>query len=120
MMMKLPMLLSLNNVKMLNFLFLKEQFISILLILESLMLNLKSIPDYIHKMKDSFVSASSHGFNTWPVSVKYSVSYRKMNDRYFLNHVRGDLVFTSSQKKRLFNTQFKVFFELAITETELG
>jgi hypothetical protein len=73
----------------------------------------------IHKMKDSFVSNSSRGFNTWPVSVKYSVSYRKMNDRYFLSHVRGDLVFSSNQKKKLFNTQFRVFFELAITEIDL-
>ena len=77
-------------------------------------------PKLIHKMKDSFIAASSRGFNTWPVSVKYSVSYRKMKDRYFLNHVRGDLIFTASQKKKLFNTQFKVFFELAITETELN
>ena len=76
-------------------------------------------PRLIHKIKNSFISASSHGFDTWPVSVKYSVSYRKMNNRYFLNHVRGDLVFTSSQKKKLFHTQFKVFFELAITETSL-
>ena len=49
-------------------------------------------PKLIHKMKDSFITSTSHGFNTWPVSVKYSVSYRKMNNRYFLNHVRGDLV----------------------------
>ena len=76
-------------------------------------------PRLIHKIKNSFISASSHWFDTWPVSVKYSVSYRKMNNRYFLNHVRGDLVFTSSQKKKLFHTQFKVFFELAITETSL-
>jgi hypothetical protein len=76
-------------------------------------------PKYIHAMKNSFVSASTRGFDTWPVSVKYSVSYRKMQNRYFLNHVRGDLVFTSSQRKRLFHTQFKVFFELAITQTEL-
>jgi hypothetical protein len=73
----------------------------------------------IHKMKDSFVSNPSHGFNTWPVSVKYSVSYRKMNDRYFLSHVRGDLIFSSKQKKKLFNTQFLVFFELAITEIDM-
>lgn len=76
-------------------------------------------PAFIGKMKDSFVSASSRGFNTWPVSVKYSVSYRKVNNRYFLSHVRGDLLFSSKQKKKLFNTQFKVFFELAITETDL-
>ena len=77
-------------------------------------------PKLIHKMKDTFITTSSHGFNTWPLSIKYSVSYRKMNNRYFLNHVRGDLTFSSSQKRRLFNTQFKVFFELAITETQLN
>jgi hypothetical protein len=73
----------------------------------------------IHNIKDSFVTNSPGGFNTWPVSVKYTVSYRKMNNRYFLSHVRGDLLFSSNQKKRLFNTQFRVFFELAITEIEL-
>lgn len=76
-------------------------------------------PKLIGKMKDSFVSTASREFNTWPTAVKYSVSYRKMNDRYFLSHVRGDLVFTSSQRRKLFRTQFKVFFELAITETVL-
>ena len=76
-------------------------------------------PKQIHKMKNSYISASSHGYDTWPLSAKYSVSYRKMNNRYFLNHVRGDLVFTSTKKKKLFHTQFKVFFELAITETDL-
>ena len=76
-------------------------------------------PLLINKLKESLVTSSSKGFNTWPVSVKYSVGYRKLNNRYFLNHVRGDLVFTSKQKKKLFNTQFKVFFELAITDAEL-
>lgn len=73
-------------------------------------------PRYINKMKDSFISSSSRGFNTWPISVKYSVSYRKYNDRYFLNHVRGDLLFASKKKKQLFNSQYRVFFELAITD----
>jgi hypothetical protein len=72
-------------------------------------------PKYIHKMRDTFISSSSHGFNTWPVTVKYSVSYRRIDDRYFLNHVRGDLLFTSKQNKKLFSSQFRVFFELAIT-----
>jgi hypothetical protein len=76
-------------------------------------------PRMIHKMKNSYITTTSHGFDTWPISVKYSVSYRKMDNRYFLNHVRGDLVFTSNQRKRLFHSQFKVFFELAITDTDL-
>jgi hypothetical protein len=76
-------------------------------------------PALIDELKDSFVTNSSRGFNTWPTSVKYSVAYRKVNNRYFFSHVRGDLVFASKQRKRLFNSQFKVFFELAITETDL-
>ncbi len=73
----------------------------------------------IHKMKESFVYNSSKGFNTWPVSVKYSVSYRKINDTYYLNHVRGDMIFSSKLKKKLFSTQFLVFFELAVTDIEM-
>jgi len=76
-------------------------------------------PRYLHKMKDTFISNPSRGFSTWPTSVRYSVSYRKVNERYFLSHVRGDLGFNSSRKKRLFNTQFNVFFELAVTGINL-
>lgn len=75
-------------------------------------------PGYIKKMKNVFISSSSRGFDTWPLKVQYSVSYRKFNNRYFLNHVRGDLVFISRQKRKLFNSQFKVFFELAVTDMD--
>ena len=74
----------------------------------------------IHKMKGSFITNTTHGFETWPVSVKYSVSYRKVNKIYYLNHVRGDLLFTSRQRKKLFSSQFSVFFELAITDIDLN
>lgn len=73
----------------------------------------------IHKLKQSFISSSTKGFNTTPVSVKYSVSYRKVNNFYFLSHVRGDMIFTSRQPKKLFSSQFMVFFELAITDIDL-
>jgi hypothetical protein len=73
----------------------------------------------IHKMKESFITNTTKGFNTWPVSVKYSVSYRKVNNVYYLSHVRGDMIFTSKGKKKLFSSQFLVFFELAVTDISL-
>jgi hypothetical protein len=76
-------------------------------------------PAQIENLKSSFITSSSKNFTTWPLSVKYYVSYRKVNGRYFLSHVRGDLLFASRQRNRLFKTQFRVFFELAITETSL-
>jgi hypothetical protein len=77
-------------------------------------------PVYLKKMKGTFISNPSRGFTTWPASVKYSVSYRKFDDRYYISHVRGDLVFESRQKKKLFNTQFDVFFEMAFTSMNLN
>lgn len=76
-------------------------------------------PKYIRDLKNSFVTSSSKGFSVWPLTVNYSVSYRKYNDRYFLNHVRGDLLFISRKKKQFFKSQFKVFFELAVTDIDL-
>jgi hypothetical protein len=76
-------------------------------------------PQYIQKIKGDYVSFQKKGYSLWPSSIKYSVSYRRINNRYFLNHVRGDLAFNAKQRKRLFNTSFKVFFELAITDVTL-
>ncbi len=80
--------------------------------------NFELHPKYLQKLKDSFILSSTRGYTTWPVSVKYKVSYRKINNRYFLSHVRGDLVFLSKQKKKLFNSHFSVFLELAVTSVD--
>ena len=73
---------------------------------------------YLLRMKDLFIASSIRGFTTWPISVKYTISYRKYNDVYYLNHVRSDLNFLSRKNRSLFNTPFTVFFELAITNIE--
>jgi len=76
-------------------------------------------PEYILKIKDDFVNYQARGYTMWPVSIKYFVNYRKVDHRYFLNHVRGDLKFTARQKAKLFNSSFDVFFELAVTDISL-
>jgi len=75
---------------------------------------------YIQKSKEDYISYQSKGYSMWPVSVKYRVSYREINGRYFLSHVRGDLGFVAKKKRKLFNTSFNVFFELAITDMTLA
>lgn len=74
---------------------------------------------YLQKMKGSFISDQSRDFTTWPASIKYSVSYRKVSERYFLNHVRGDLEFESKRRGKMFKTRFNVFFEMAVTSMNL-
>jgi hypothetical protein len=75
--------------------------------------------EFLNKMKDSFIANTSRGFRVWPVAARYSVSYRKVNNRYFLSHVRGDLDFSARQKRKFFNSQFEVFFEMAVTSMNI-
>jgi hypothetical protein len=76
-------------------------------------------PQYINDVREEFINTAAKGYKMWPTSIKYYVNYRKMYDRYFLNHVRGELNFTAKQNKRLFSSTFSVFFELAVTDIKI-
>jgi hypothetical protein len=75
-------------------------------------------PSYISGRNFTYVTSSARGFIIKPVSASYRTTYKKTGDRYYLSHVRGDLKFTARKRRSLFNTNYDVFFELAITEAD--
>jgi len=77
-------------------------------------------PAFIHLSKESFISRLPAGYSLKPVSVKYRVRYCKINGRYFISHVRGDLEFAARSKRSLFNSRFRVFLEVAYTDFNTG
>jgi len=72
-------------------------------------------PKYINKSNVNFVISSNRGYTVNPVSIKYRVSYNKSGERYYLSHVRGDLRFSVRKKRRLSNSSYDIFFEMAVT-----
>jgi hypothetical protein len=75
-------------------------------------------PAYISGRNITYVTSSARGFIIKPVSAKYRTTYKKTGGRYYLSHVRGDLKFTARKRRSLFNTNYNVFFELAINEAD--
>ena len=73
-------------------------------------------PLYIDQTGESFISRLPREYSMKPEYVRYRTRYRNVNGRYFLTHVRGDLGFLARGKKKLFNSRFNIFFELAITD----
>ena len=73
-------------------------------------------PALIKKNRKDFITYQARGYTIMPISIKYTVSYKNIGGRYFLNHVRGDLNFTARKKTKLFSTSFHVFFEMAVTD----
>ncbi|MEE4215394.1 MAG: carboxypeptidase-like regulatory domain-containing protein [Bacteroidales bacterium] len=74
--------------------------------------------DYIDKLERSYIQQAARGFNVRIRSAKYRVNYRYINERFYLNHVRGDLEFYARKKNRLFGNTYTIFFEMAITDID--
>ncbi len=72
-------------------------------------------PDYINILSTNFIRESSRGFSVKLRNVRYKVDYSYVNNRYFLNHVRGDLEFFARKKKKLFGSNYNIIFEMAVT-----
>jgi len=73
-------------------------------------------PLYIDQTATSYISRLPRAYSMRPEYVRYRASYRTVNGRYYLSHVRGDLGFLARGRKRLFNSRFNIFFELAVTD----
>ena len=74
--------------------------------------------DYIDKLERSYIQQAARGFNVRIRSAKYRVNYRYINERFYLNHVRGDLEFYARKKNRLFGNTYTIFFEMAVTDID--
>jgi hypothetical protein len=73
-------------------------------------------PLYIEQTGESFISRLPRDYSMKPEYVRYRARYRNVDGRYYLAHVRGDLGFLARGRKKVFNSRFNIFFELAITE----
>ncbi len=74
--------------------------------------------DHIDKLERDLIQRTARGFRVKARSLKYRVNYRNINGRYFLNHVRGDLIFFAREKGRLFGNEYKIFFEMAVNDVD--
>ncbi len=72
-------------------------------------------PDYINILSNNYIKESSRGFSVKLRKVRYRVDYRYVNNRYFLNHVRGDMEFYARKKKKVFGNNYNIIFEMAVT-----
>lgn len=76
-------------------------------------------PEYIKKATNMFVERKSRHLQITPLEVKYTVSYKPLNGRYYINHVRGDLSFKIKKKKLLASsTTIHTWFEMVTCKLE--
>jgi len=76
-------------------------------------------PEYIKKATNMFVERKSRNLQITPQEIKYTVSYKQWNDKYYINHVRGDLQFRIKKKRLLSSsTTVHTWFEMVTCKIE--
>lgn len=70
-------------------------------------------PDAMNRIRRDLVVKKAFGTRVKPTSVKYLINYRRINGKYYLNLVRGELDFKVKYRKKLFSKDFKTIFEFA-------
>lgn len=78
-----------------------------------LRVNFEINPAHIKQATDMLIVKKSRFYELEPQSVRYSVSYKQLNNKYYINHIRGDLDFKVKRKKSLFGTSpLHTWFEM--------
>ncbi|MDD4516065.1 carboxypeptidase-like regulatory domain-containing protein, partial [Massilibacteroides sp.] len=76
-------------------------------------------PDHIKKATNMFVERKSRNLQITPIEIKYTISYKNWNGKYYISHVRGDLNFKIKKKRQLFSsTNLHTWFEMVTCKIE--
>lgn len=62
-----------------------------------------------------FVKKRPIGLKITPLSTNYLVTYKEVDGKYYFNYSRGEFKFKCNWKKKLFNSNYAVMSEMAIT-----
>lgn len=71
-------------------------------------------PKHIKSTANIFIEKKSKGIKITPLKISYNLSYKPWNGKYYINYVRGDLLFNFKKYKHLFrSSHLHTWFEMA-------
>lgn len=70
----------------------------------------------IEKAAASFIVRKPPRLRFTPTRTNYLVTYKRIDEQYFLNYVRSEMEFFADWRRRIFRTSYTVMSEMAITE----
>lgn len=65
-----------------------------------------------------FIKRKPAGVVVTPTSADYLVNYHEMDGKWYFNYARGEINFKCDWKRKLFNTNYSVMTEVAITDRD--
>ena len=72
----------------------------------------------VGETRHRFIVQKSSKTKVRPLRIEYTVSYKNINGKYYLNHTKGNLKFKVRHKRKFFAKTFETSFEMAVTQVD--
>lgn len=66
-----------------------------------------------------FVRRKPAGLRFTPTAATYLVTYKKQNEKYFLNYIRTEVAFKCKWNRKIFSSNYTIMSEMAITDRQM-
>jgi len=73
-------------------------------------------PSGLKYASQALVVKSPFKYKVKPLQAKYRVSYRKINEKWYLSHVRSETIVNVKRRNRIFSNEYKTIAEMVITQ----
>lgn len=70
------------------------------------------------KAREFFVRKKPLGLKITPIRTNYWINYKEINGKFYFNYARSEIKFRCNWKKRLFNSNYTIMSEIAMTDWE--
>lgn len=70
---------------------------------------------HLKEMKDALIVKKGRKTKVQPTKYNYHVEYQKLNGKYHINYVKGDITLKAKSKNQLLYLEFNTVFEMTLT-----
>lgn len=70
------------------------------------------------KLAKDFVTNSSPGIKVIPKNIEYTISYKKINNKYTISHIIGELLLKVKRMNKLLSSNYNMRFEMITTDAK--
>jgi len=71
-----------------------------------------------YKARKFFIKKKPSGLKITPITTNYWINYKEINGTFYFNYARSEVKFRCNWKKRIFNSNYTIMAEIAMTDWE--
>lgn len=78
----------------------------------------KLVKQSAKRLAKQYIISSNPGIKVIPKNIEYTITYKKINNKYSINHIAGEMLLKVKRKRKLLSSIYKMNFEMITTDVK--